>query len=78
MKIIEFFEDVDTEREYNGYYYSVGEALTIVILGTFCGLKNIRQIHQWSDNERIRNFLKENSLLLLAYLPHKNNKPVIV
>ena len=60
MEIIEFFEDVDTEREYNGYYYSVGEALTIVILGTFCGLKNIRQIHQWADNERIRNFLKEN------------------
>jgi hypothetical protein len=32
IKLTEYFEEVETEIEYNGYFYSVGEALTIVIL----------------------------------------------
>ena len=34
--------------------------MTIVILGSFCGLKNIMQIHKWADNERVKKFLKDN------------------
>ena len=44
--IKEYFEDVETEREYNGYFCTVEDAITIVILGSVCGLKNISQIHQ--------------------------------
>jgi len=28
-------------------------------LGSFCGLRNIKQIHQWAKNERVRGFLDE-------------------
>ena len=59
MKILDYFEKVETEKEHNGYRYSVGEAITIVILGSFCGLRNVSQIHQWSTHESTRDFLRE-------------------
>jgi len=58
-KITEQFRDVETTEEHNGYFCSVGEALTIVILGSFCGLRNTSQIHQWASNKRIKEFLSE-------------------
>jgi predicted transposase YbfD/YdcC len=58
-KIREYFEEVELVREYNGYFCSVGEALTIVILGTLCGLRNLHQIHQWAESEKNRVVLKE-------------------
>ena len=56
-EIKEYFIDVETTEEYKGYFCSVGEALTIVILGTLCGLRNGSQIHQWASNDRIKEFL---------------------
>ena len=58
-KLVECFEDVETTEEHSGYFYSVGETLTIVILGSFCGLKNVNQIHQWANNGRVKDFLRE-------------------
>ena len=57
MRIDEYFDDVETTEEHNGYRYSVGEALTIVILGSLCGLRNVRQIQQWASSERVKPFL---------------------
>lgn len=57
--LIEKFKDVETSEEHNGYYCSVGKALTIVILGSICGLRNVSQIHQWASNQRVSKFLKE-------------------
>ncbi len=57
--ITQYFEEIETTKEYNGYFCSVAEAITIVILGSICGLKNISQIHQWADNNRVKEFLKE-------------------
>ncbi len=51
--IIEYFEELETEEEYNGYYYSVSEAITLVILGSICGLRNVRQIWMWAKQDRI-------------------------
>ena len=60
IKIMEFFADVETTKEHNGYFCSVVEALTIVILGSFCGLRNVNQIHQWASNPRVSEFLVKN------------------
>lgn len=57
--ITQFFEEVETTREYNGYFCSVAEAITIVILGSICGLRNVSQIHQWAASDRVSGFLKE-------------------
>ena len=56
-KIEGYFAEIQTVREHNGYYYSVGEALTVVILGSLCGLRNVNQINQWSEDRRVRDFL---------------------
>ena len=59
LQITEHFQNVETTREHNGYYYSVGRALTIVILGSICGLRNPSQIHQWASHQKILSFLDE-------------------
>ena len=57
--ITEYFEEIETEKEYDGYYYKISDVITIVILGSICGLKNLQQIHQWAIKDRTREFLKE-------------------
>ena len=59
IEIKEYFTDIETTKNYNGYVYSVADAITIAILGNICGLKNVSQIHQWASSERISKFLKE-------------------
>ncbi len=63
LRIREYFSEVETEKEYNGYFCSVGEALTIAILGSICGLRNTNQIHQWASSQRVREFLSRYFLI---------------
>jgi predicted transposase YbfD/YdcC len=61
IEITKYFEEVEAKeenKEYEGYFCSLAEVLTISILGTLCGLKNMKQIHQWSINERSKKLLK--------------------
>ena len=57
--ITEYFENVEITEEYDGYFCSVPDVITIAILGSICGLKNVNQIHQWASNDRVSEFLKE-------------------
>ena len=57
--ITEYFEEVETEEKYNGYFCRIPEIITIAILGSIRGLKNVSQIHQWTSNDRVSEFLKE-------------------
>lgn len=57
--ITQYFEEVETTKEYNGYFCNVAQAITIIILGSICGLKSISQIHQWATSDRVSGFLKE-------------------
>ena len=59
LRIWEYFSEVETTEEHHGYFCSVGEALTIVILGSICGLRNTNQIHQWATSQRVREFLSK-------------------
>ena len=57
--LTDFFEEVETTEEYNGYFCSIAEAISIVVLGSLCGFKNVSQIHQWAESAHAREFLKE-------------------
>ncbi|MCD7959481.1 MAG: transposase family protein [Ruminococcus sp.] len=35
------------------------DSITTVILGSICGLKNVRQIYQWASADKISELLKE-------------------
>ncbi len=37
--LTDFFKEVETTEEYNGYFCSIAEAISIVVLGSLCGLK---------------------------------------
>lgn len=39
--ITEYFESVETVEEYNGYFCRIPEIITIMILGSMCGLKTL-------------------------------------
>ena len=58
--MVEHFRSVEAANGHSGYFYSVGETLAIVILGSLCGLKNVNQIHQWATSGRVKGFLREN------------------
>ena len=81
--LTDFFEEVETTEEYNGYFCSIAEAISIVVLGILCGLKNVSQIHQWAESERVtsckRIFKGEirnqpHSMLLLAFSAAENGE----
>ena len=58
-RLTDFFEEVETTEEYKGYFCSIAEAISIVVLGSLCGFRNVSQIHQWAESEHVREFLKE-------------------
>jgi hypothetical protein len=57
--LFEYYEEVETTEPHDGYFCSVGGAITIVILGTFCGFKNLKQIHQGARHAKIQETLME-------------------
>ena len=58
-RISDYFEEVELTEGYEPYFCSVEDAITIVIVGTFCGLRNLKQIHGWANHEKIRVILHE-------------------
>lgn len=54
--LIEFLSDSETTEEYNGYICSVKDAVTIVILGSICGLKNVNRYINGHLMIKLRNF----------------------
>lgn len=48
-----------TTKEYQGYIYSIGKALTIVVLGSMCGLCSVSEIHQWATKTHVKTLLRE-------------------
>jgi predicted transposase YbfD/YdcC len=59
LQIVESFQGVETTREHNGYNHSIGRVLTIVILGSVCGLRNVEEIQQWAEASQVKDFMKE-------------------
>lgn len=60
LQIREYFAEVELTQAYEPYFCKVEDAITIVIVGTFCGFRNLKQIHQWAEHEKIKGLLAEN------------------
>lgn len=56
---MDVLEGLETEREYNGYFCSVKDAVEILVLGSLCDLRNARRIHEWAATEHVREFLRK-------------------
>lgn len=58
-ELIEALEGLETEREYDGYFCSVKDAVIILVLGSLCGLRNVKRIHEWAAAGHVREFLRK-------------------
>lgn len=61
------FGDVRTTEPHKGYYYHVKDALMIAILGSLCGLSDMKDIHQWAESPVVRSMLTQT--FGMAYFP---------
>lgn len=57
--VSELFEEVETVEDHNEYFCSIAEVVSIVVLGSTGGLKNVNQIYKWAECEHVSGFLKE-------------------
>ncbi len=57
--IIDYFEEVETEKEYRGYFCKVSETVSIAIPVSLCGLKTsaVRSISSMLGFFRTRNLI---------------------
>ena len=55
----EYFRNAKPKVEHNPYNCSIERVLIIVILGSICGLDDVKKIHRWASNEKTKNFLSE-------------------
>ena len=81
---------LQTEREYDGYFCSIKDAVIIVILGSLCDVrfKECKKIHGWATSKHIKAFLEKEFgikripcyrqlLSLLAMVPPESlNRPM--
>jgi len=52
-------QGVDDASSHNGYWYSVSDALIMLITGVLCGLQKVMDIHEWANSKPTRQFLKQ-------------------
>jgi predicted transposase YbfD/YdcC len=48
--------ELEDKARHDGYWYSISEALTIMVCGMLCGLQSIDDIHEWAQAEPTRDF----------------------
>ena len=59
-KLPEYLVEVGVVEPYLGYKFKVSDVLTVAILGTLCGLQNMKMIYKWTTTKRVKDFLREN------------------
>ena len=58
-ELIDSLDELETKREYDGYFCSVKNAVIILILGSLCDLKSIKRIHEWASTAHVQGYLKK-------------------
>ena len=58
-KLHEQMKVVESESAHNGYWYSLSDALIILICGLLCGLRRMDDIHDWAKSAPTKKFLNE-------------------
>jgi len=58
-KLQEMAEEVETQKAYEGYFYTVSTEVTILVIGLLCSLKTSHEIYQWSQSKAVRQMLME-------------------
>ena len=52
-------KEVEKGAPHNGYWYSISDALLILVCGIMCSLQTIDDVHEWSQSAPTRVFMEE-------------------
>ena len=52
-------KEAEDKTKHDGYWYSISEALIIMVCGMLCSLQTIDDIHEWSKAAPVQAFLRE-------------------
>ena len=52
-------KEAEKGAAHDGYWYSISEALIIMVCGMLCSLQTIDDIHEWSQASPVQAFLRE-------------------
>jgi len=52
-------KEAEAGSRHDGYWYSISEALIIMVCGMLCSLQTIDDIHEWAKSAPTQSFLKE-------------------
>ena len=55
----EAMKELERESLHDGYWYSIHEALVILLCGLLCHQQTISEIHEWTEANPTRSFLAE-------------------
>ena len=55
----ESMKELEKETKHEGYWYSINEALIILLCGLLCHQKSISEIHEWTEAHPTKLFLAE-------------------
>lgn len=55
----ECMKEVGEGTQYHGYFYSIGDVLTISVSGMMCGIEKAKYIWEWANEEPVRQFLSK-------------------
>lgn len=58
-KLLDALDELETKVEYDGYFYSVKDAIIIITLGSLCELKSVLRIWSWATTEKVSKFLRK-------------------
>ena len=58
-KLRKMAEEIETKEAYSGYFYSVAEVVTIIVIGLLCELRTAQAICQWASSESVRQVLRD-------------------
>ncbi|MCL1792571.1 MAG: hypothetical protein FWG34_01745 [Oscillospiraceae bacterium] len=50
---------METTRPYDGYWHKIKNVVTITLLGSLCGLRNLPMIHEWAAGEKVTEYLQK-------------------
>ena len=53
------FAGLEAGAAHKGYWYTIGDTLTVLVCGLFCGLKEIGEIQDWAKSAPTQRFLAE-------------------
>jgi predicted transposase YbfD/YdcC len=51
--------EVEEATEYKGYWFRIGDVLSIIVCGMLCGLENVSEIQDWATAKLVRAFFLE-------------------